>query len=142
VTDVTEKNTKLLVYTRARVEIKAMTSRALVTCEAIESENWGTNGFSKAIEQGCSSVVIDLDTNFNFHYVKTDKLASNITKRYNDLTKEVIKEYYISYKGKAIMIPASIFGDGNLKKKSKWIESIKLRLEELDIIAHKKSLTS
>ena len=109
--------------------------------KSIESENGVTNGFSKAIEQGCSSVVIDLDTNFNFHYVKADKLASKIANRYNDFTKEVIKECYISYKGKAIMIPASIFGDGNLKNKSKWIESIKLRLEELDIIAHKKSLT-
>ena len=58
--------------------------------------------------------------------------------RHHDFAKEIIKECYISYKGKAIMIPGSIFGDGNLKNKSKWIEAIKLKLEELDIIAHKK----
>ena len=109
--------------------------------KSIESENGVTNGFSKAIEQGCSSVVIDLDTYFIYHYVKADKLASKIANRHNDFTKEVIKECYISYKGKAIMIPGSIFGNGNLKNKSKWTEAIKLRLEELDIIVHKKSLT-
>ena len=106
--------------------------------KSIESENGVTNGFSKAIEQECSSVVIDLDTNFIYHYVNADKLASKIANRHHDFAKEIIKECYISYKGKAIMIPGSIFGDGNLKNKSKWIEAIKLKLEELDIIAHKK----
>ena len=110
--------------------------------KSVESESRVTNGFNKVIEQGCSSVIIDLDTNFNFHYVKADKLPSKIVTRYNDFTKEVIKERYMSYKGKGIMIPASIFGYGDLENKSKWIESIKLRLEDLDIIAHKKSLTS
>ena len=74
----------------------------------------------------------------------TEKMRSDNSKaatRYNDFTKEVIKERYMSYKGKGIMIPASIFGYGDLENKSKWIESIKLRLEDLDIIAHKKSLT-
>ena len=109
--------------------------------KSVESESRVTNGFSKAIEQGCSSVIIDLDTNFNFYYVKADKLPSKIATRYNDFTKEVIKERYISYKGKGIMISASIIGDGDLENKSKWIESIKLRLEDLNTIAHKKSLT-
>jgi hypothetical protein len=67
--------------------------------------------------------------------------CTSILKVRNDFTKEVIKERYISYKGKGIMIPASIIGDGDLENKSKWIESIKLRLEDLDTIAHKKSLT-
>lgn len=68
------------------------------------------DGFSKAIEQGCKTVIIDLDLhNVVVHRVK---LAQRILWRHSDFEKGAIENCYVVKNGKAIEISAAVISNG------------------------------
>ncbi len=76
-----QKKTQNSWYIRAhaRVKIKAIIYRPLLTSEALKVKTG-----AQMVLVRWSSVVIDLDINFNLHYVKVDKLASKIANRHKE----------------------------------------------------------
>lgn len=61
-----------------------------------------SNGFKKAIEQGCSAVVIDLDASIK--KLDIEKLSKAISDRKVDFKEERIQECYVVYNGRAVKI--------------------------------------
>lgn len=72
--------------------------------KAIESEKGIADGFKKAIKQGCSVVVIDLNTGFKRKKVNFNEVARRIDNRHMDFETDRIKECYVVYKEKAVAI--------------------------------------
>lgn len=61
-----------------------------------------SNGFRKAIEQGCNAVVIDLDASIK--RLDIEKLSKAISDRKADFKEKRILECYVVYKGKAAKV--------------------------------------
>lgn len=73
--------------------------------KGIEGVKGISSGFRKAKDQGCSVVVIDLDEHKKyFKVLRTHKLASELTHRYDDFHNDDIKECYVVYNDKAVRI--------------------------------------
>lgn len=96
--------------------------------KGIESPNGVASGFNKAIKQGCSVVVLDLDMHPDkFKQLPSIKLASAINNRHFDFENGIISECYIIYNGKAVKITTDFFsGD---KRQTK--ERIRTELEKI-----------
>ena len=96
--------------------------------KGIERENGVANGFNKAIKQGCSVVVIDLDMHANnFPYLRVNKLTQCINNRHQDFKKGVITECYVIYDNKAARIGKEMFSE-NIKDTK---DLIRLELERI-----------
>jgi hypothetical protein len=76
----------------------------------IEGEAGVTNGFNKALRQGCQSVVIDLDAHLKRLHI--NDLSIYLSEK-NGLWEGRIKMCYVVYRGKAIAIAT---GDKKKKK--------------------------
>lgn len=79
--------------------------------KGIMSEKGVTSGFKKAIEQGCRSVVIDLDMNMKGEPLRDKKLAKEMYFRHSDFENGIIKECYIIYNGKSVVVNSGCFTD-------------------------------
>ena len=96
--------------------------------KGIESPNGVSSGFNKAIKQGCSIVVIDLDMHPDkFKYLPSIKLASAINNRHMDFENGTISECYVIYNSKAVKITADFFSGDTKQTK----EKIKAELEKI-----------
>lgn len=80
--------------------------------KGIESENGVSAGFSQALKQGCSSVVIDLDMNMYEKKLNSWELAKHIQWRNQDFLTGKISSCYIVYHGKAVKITSRHFRAG------------------------------
>lgn len=80
--------------------------------KGIESENGVSAGFSQALKQGCSSVVIDLDMNMYEKKLNSWELAKHIQWRNQDFLTGKISSCYIVYHGKAVKITPRHFRAG------------------------------
>lgn len=72
--------------------------------KGIESEKGITSAFKKAIKQGCEVVVIDLDMNMRDYPLYANQIAKFISRRRADFEEGIIKECYVLYHGKAVVI--------------------------------------
>lgn len=72
--------------------------------KGIESEKGITSGFKKAIKQGCETVVIDLDMNMHDCPLYAGQIAKFISRRSSDFDSGTIKECYVIYHGKSVVI--------------------------------------
>ena len=96
--------------------------------KGIKSTNGVASGFKKAIKQGCEVVVLDLDMHPKFFSkLPTIKLSSSINNRYMNFRTGVIKECYVIYHNKAILIDSSFFSNDIIVSK----ERIKNELEKI-----------
>ena len=96
--------------------------------KGIESPNGVASGFNKAIKQGCSVVVLDLDMHPDkFKQLPSIKLASAINNRHFDFENGIISECYIIYNGKAVKITTDFFSDDKRQTK----ERIRAELEKI-----------
>lgn len=68
----------------------------------IRGEQGITSAFQKAIKQGCSIVVIDLDARLK--RLNTFELSKYLNRRKADFELGIIKETYVVYKGKAVKV--------------------------------------
>ena len=96
--------------------------------KGIESEKGVTSAFQKAIKQGCSVVILDLDMHKdNFKKLRTQKMAGKIASRSSDFASNIVRHCYVVYKGKAVKIGKDCFS----KDRRKNIDAIKTVLDEL-----------
>lgn len=96
--------------------------------KGIESTNGIASGFKKAIKQGCEVVVLDLDMHpKRFEKFPSIKLSSGINNRYVDFKSGIIKECYVIYRNKAVLIDEGFFTDDIKASK----EKIKKELEKI-----------
>lgn len=65
------------------------------------------SGFKKAIKQGCSVVVIDLDMHMREKKLPVSSLAKFIDWRSSDFKAGIIEECYIIYHDKAVLVDKS-----------------------------------
>lgn len=73
----------------------------------VESYKGIANGFSSAIGQGSSAVVIDFDSeNYKYHMLPTHKVAAKIQNRWIDFKEGKITECYVVYHDHAIVVTA------------------------------------
>ena len=70
--------------------------------KGIESEKGVTSAFQKAIKQGCSVVILDLD--FNLKKLREKRLSKFLYWRKDDFISGRIKECYVVYDNKAVVI--------------------------------------
>lgn len=96
--------------------------------KGIESEKGVSAGFTSAISQGCSAIVIDLDMKMRDKTYKTGQLSKHIYNRFRDFRDGIIKECYIVRHDQAIKITSDNFIFGN-KDESKRL--IKNRLDKI-----------
>ncbi len=75
--------------------------------KGIEGEKGITSAFKKAIKQGCQTVVIDLDMHMGTRPLPSNQLSKYIDWRRKDFETETIKECYIIYRGRAVLIDKS-----------------------------------
>ena len=68
----------------------------------IRGEKGITSAFQKAIKQGCSIVIIDLDARLK--RLNTFELSKYLNRRKADFEQGIIKETYVVYKGKAVKV--------------------------------------
>lgn len=93
--------------------------------KGIESPNGVASGFNKAIKQGCSVVVIDLDMHPNkFKYLPSIKLASAINNRHMDFENGTVSECYAIYNDKAVKITADFFSGDTKQTKERIREEL------------------
>lgn len=93
--------------------------------KGIESPNGVASGFNKAIKQGCSVVVIDLDMHPNkFKYLPSIKLASAINNRHMDFENGTVSECYVIYNDKAVKITADFFSGDTKQTKERIREEL------------------
>ena len=96
--------------------------------KGILSPNGVASGFNKAIKQGCSAVVIDLDMHpENFKELQTKKMASAINNRHMDFENGTIQECYVVFNGRAVRITANHFVSDAKQTK----ENIKIELDKI-----------
>ena len=80
--------------------------------KGILSPNGVASGFNKAIKQGCSAVVLDLDMHPDkFPHLRVQKLTSQINNRHMDFENGIIQECYVIFDNKAVKIESSLFTD-------------------------------
>lgn len=80
--------------------------------KGILSPNGVVSGFNKAIKQGCSAVVIDLDMHpERFKELQSIKMASAINNRHMDFENGTIQECYVVFNNKAVRITSAHFTD-------------------------------
>lgn len=80
--------------------------------KGILSPNGVASGFNKAIKQGCSAVVIDLDMHpERFKELPSIKMASAINNRHMDFENGTIQECYVVFNNKAVRITSAHFTD-------------------------------
>ena len=89
--------------------------------KAIKTEKGIADGFKKAIEQGCSVVVIDLNSGFIRGRVNLDEVARRIDNRHMDFESGIIKYCYVVYKEKAVVIQG-LCGKEEIKATIKRLE--------------------
>lgn len=89
--------------------------------KGIEGENGVSAGFKKAKKQHCEVVIIDLD--FKLKRLHTADLAKNIKFRIDDFKKGVIKECYVVFKGKAVVITKEHYNWEKIEKELKKLGS-------------------
>ena len=77
---------------------------SLADRKGIAGLNGVADGFKKAIKQGCSIVVIDLDKQMADIEVDMRHLSRRIYNRKNDFINGVIEACYVVYKNKAVRI--------------------------------------
>lgn len=70
----------------------------------IEGYKGVASGFKKAIKQGCQVVVIDLNKHMYERELSVNELAKYIHWRMADFEQEVIKECYIVFRDKAVVV--------------------------------------
>jgi hypothetical protein len=70
--------------------------------KGIESEKGVTSAFQKAIKQGCSVVILDLD--FNLKKLREKRLSKFLNWRKDDFISGRIKECYVVCDNKAVVI--------------------------------------
>ena len=75
--------------------------------KAVKSEDGVASGFVKAIKQGCSAIVFDLDEHLKDKPFYTGKFAQAIGNRYRDFETGAIKEVIVIKNNKAVIIRAS-----------------------------------
>lgn len=83
--------------------------------KGIESEKGVTAGFRKAIDQGCSVVIIDLDMHLKDKILKARDLARYIDWRRSDFENGIIEECYVIYRGRSVKIGKSDLGRVNIQ---------------------------
>ena len=77
--------------------------------KGIQGEKGVTNGFVKAIDQGCRYVVIDLDMHpEKFKILPSQKIAKRINNRWRDFEDETILGCYVVYHDKVVFVEPSI----------------------------------
>ena len=74
--------------------------------KSIEGPKGITSAFQKGIKQGCSIIVIDLDTAYKPKSLRAVELAGKLKGRHKDFEDGVITKCYFTYKQKAICINA------------------------------------
>ena len=72
--------------------------------KAIKGPNGITSGFRKGIAQGCSIIVVDLDTSYKPQNLCATDLAGKLVGRHKDFENSIITKCYLTYKGKAVCI--------------------------------------
>lgn len=72
--------------------------------KGVRSPKGISEGFRKAIKQGCEVVVIDLDMHLSEKPLATGAISRYIDWRHLDFENEIIKECYVVYRGKAVVI--------------------------------------
>lgn len=87
--------------------------RKIAERKGIEGIKGISTGFKKAIEQGCSSLVIDLDEKMGHLSLHSKKISSKLYGRHQDFLDNTITSCYIVYHGRAVRITASCFKDSN-----------------------------
>lgn len=86
----------------------------------IESVEGVRSGFKKAVHQGCSVVVLDLDAHpEKFKYLNSDRLSNNIQNRWADFRDNKITECYVVYKGKAVVVTKDMIDLSQEKRHTK-----------------------
>lgn len=75
--------------------------------KSIENPNGIISGFRKGIKQGCSIIVIDLDTSYKPNSLRAVDLAGKLRGRHNDFENGIITRCYFAYKGKAVCVDAN-----------------------------------
>lgn len=100
--------------------------------KGIEHEEGVCSAFKKAIKQGCSIVVLDLDMHpDNFRILRTNKLSTQINHRHQDFTNKKIDTCYVVYKNKAIEINSNHFKSLDKYKNKEEIENELNKIGEL-----------
>ena len=72
--------------------------------KGVHSPKGISDGFKKAKEQGCESVVIDLDMHLGHRPLSVGQISKYIDWRRADFENDVIKECFVVYKNRAIVI--------------------------------------
>ena len=72
--------------------------------KGVHSPKGISDGFRKAIKQGCESVVIDLDMHLGERPLSVGQISKYIDWRRSDFEGDVIKECYVVYKNRAVVI--------------------------------------
>ena len=72
--------------------------------KGIHSPKGVSDGFRKAIKQGCESVVIDLDMHLGEKPLSVGQLSKYIDWRRADFENDIMKECYVVYRNQAIVI--------------------------------------
>lgn len=72
--------------------------------KGIRGTNGVTSGFKKAIKQGCSVVVIDLNEHLEEKRLQTKNLAKELSNRFRDFHDKIISTCYVVYRKKAVML--------------------------------------
>lgn len=90
--------------------------------KGIESEKGVTAGFRKAIDQGCSVVIIDLDMHLADRILKVRDLARYIDWRRSDFENGIIEECYVIYRGRCVRIGKSDLGRDKIQVIIKQLE--------------------
>lgn len=70
--------------------------------KAILSEKGVSSAFKKGIKQGCEIIVLDLDARFK--KLNINKLATHLNWRHSDFEQGIIRQCYVIFNGKAVMI--------------------------------------
>lgn len=83
--------------------------------KGFESEKGVKSAFKTAKVQGCQAVVLDLNVHMRNNPLRSKKLARQISGRIEDFISGAIKECYVIYREKAIVIRAEDFNALNKK---------------------------
>lgn len=72
--------------------------------KGIHSPKGASDAFRKAIKQGCESIVIDLDKHLGKKPIPIGQLSKYIDWRRADFERNIIKECYVVYRNKAVVV--------------------------------------
>lgn len=100
----------VLVYKKKNPELQI--DELIADNKMINGEKGVASAFKKAIEQGCSAIVLDLDARLNRLNVR--RLANHISWRHDDFEKGIIKECYVVFNKKAILVTVENIAKENI----------------------------